>query len=410
MARRIARLASLAPLLAAMSPLVVAVLLVAPQAPAGPPGPWVFIPPPGATTTTATTGTTVAPTGTTTTTAKPTTSSSATPTATKDDGMDRARKATVVLERSKKPVALGVFLSEKGYVLTARSPIVNGTGDIEVRFPESNVVTKAKVIHEDVEWDLALLALQSTKGVEGAKASDTDPLSTSVTFSTFVLLKTGKVQAQPTSVLGKRDFLSPEGDTLKDALSIDTKSLAIGTPLVDSNGGVVAMVGRACAPGSPKATVAGKGVCMPQLFGAPLSIVKRFLKAAPTNAKPFTSYLGVAGTPDALGVKVTEVKAGSPAATAGLKVNDDTIVAVDSAVVRTMEELHDKINAHSPGDVVTLLVARAGTMREVKATLKSADGPDIAAPPSIKIPPIATTPLPGLPPMPTIVIKPMPKK
>jgi S1-C subfamily serine protease len=406
MARRIVRLASL---VLGASPLVLATLLVAPQAPAGPPGPWVFIPPPGsATTTTPTPTTTATGTGIATGTAKPAGSGTATPT--KDDGMDRARKATVVLERSKKPVALGVFLSEKAYVLTARSPIVNGTGDIEVRFPESNVVTKAKVIHEDVEWDLALLALQSTKGVEGAKASDTDPLSTSVTFSTFVLLKTGKVQAQPTQVLGKRDFLSPDGDTLKDALSLDTKSLAIGTPLVDQNGGVVAMVGRACAPGSPKATVAGKGVCMPQLFGAPLAIVKKFLKGAPANAKPFTSYLGVAGTPDALGVKVTEVKAGSPAAAAGLKVNDDTIVAVDSAVVRTMEELHEKIDKHAPGDVVTLLVARAGTMREVKATLKSTEGPDTAGPPSIKLPPIGTTPLPGLPPMPTIVIKPQPKK
>ena len=211
-------------------------------------------------------------------------------------------------------------------------------------------------------------------------------------------------------MLGKRDFLSPDGDTLKDAISLDTKSLAIGTPLVDQNGGVVAMVARACAPGSPKATVAGKGICMPQLFGAPLPVVKKFLKSAPNNAKPFTSYLGVAGTPDALGVKVTEVKAGSPAAAGGLKVNDDTIVAVDSAVVRTMEELHEKIDKHAPGDVVTLLVARAGTMRDVKVTLKSSEGPDTAGPPSIKIPPIATTPLPGLPPMPTIVIKPMPKK
>ncbi|MEO7095663.1 MAG: hypothetical protein ABI175_20565, partial [Polyangiales bacterium] len=58
------------------------------------------------------------------------------------------------------------------------------------------------------------------------------------------------------------------------------------------------------------------------------------------------------------------------------------------------------------------LVARAGTMREVKATLKSTEGPDTAAPPSIKIPPIGTTPLglPPMPPMPTIVIKPPPPK
>jgi S1-C subfamily serine protease len=408
MPRRLIRAASLA---LVGSPLMIAALLVAPQAPAGPPGPWVFIPAPGSTAATGTV-TTATATPTATLTGKPTaTASGSATTATKDDGMERARKATVVIQRGKKPIALGILLSEKNFILTARSPLVAaGTGDLEVILPDSNTLTKAKLVHEDVEWDLALVVPQTTKGLEGAKPSDTDPLSTSVTFSTFVLLKTGKVQAQPTQVLGKRDFLSPEGETLKDALSIETKSLAIGTALVDGNGGVVAMVSRACAPGSPKVAVGGKGVCMPQLFGAPLAIVKKFLKSAPQNVKPFNAFLGVGGTADPLGVKVTDIKPGSPAAVAGLKANEDVIVAFDSAIVRTIDDLHEKVSKKAPGDVVTMLVAKAGVVREVKVTLKGADEAEPGSPTTgTKLPPLATTPLP-FPPMPTIVIKPTPKK
>ncbi len=399
------RWARLTPLVFGISPLVAAIL-VAGNAPAGPPGPWVFIPPPGSSTTTATTTTAATTVGTGT--AKPV----GTTTASKDDGMEKARKATVVIQRNKKPVALGVLLSERNFILTARSPLVTGaTGDLEIVFPESNTTTKAKMVHEDVEWDLALIVAQTTKGTDGVKSAETDPLSTSITFSTFVLLKTGKVQAQATQVLGKRDFLSPEGETLKDALSLDTKSLAIGTPLVDAGGGVVAMVARACAPGSPKATIAGKGVCLPQLFGVPLPIVRKFLKSAPANVQPFTPYIGLAGVADPLGVKVTTVTAGSPAAAAGIKPNDDVVMTVDNAVVRNNDELHEKINKHAPGDVITLLVAKAGVVREVKVTLKTSEEPEPGGPPSAKtpLPPSATTPL-GLPPMPTIVIKPQPKK
>ena len=385
----------------AASPLaLVALLVFAPDASAGPPGPWVFIPPPGSSTgavpgSGASNNTTTVP--------KPFGPTASSKDAPKEDGMEVVRKATVVLERGKKAIALGVLLADRSFILTARSAVLSAPGDVDVRFPDSNTTTKAKLVHEDAAWDLALLVPQTAKGEEGARASDTDPLSTSVSFSSFVLLKTGKLQAQPANLLGRRDYLSPDGDTLKDALSIDNKALAIGTPIVDGNGGVVAIVGRACAPGSPKATIAGKGICMPQLFGTPLAQLKKFLKSAPLNPRPFAAILGISGAPDPLGVRVTDVRAGSAAAAAGLRASDDVVISVDGQVVRTIDELHEKIAKHSPGDVVTLLVARAGGIREAKVPLKDDDSVK-----SSSLPPTAYTPLPPLPPLPNIVIKPVP--
>jgi S1-C subfamily serine protease len=381
-------------LLAMTSPLVLGALLVARDAPAGPPGPWVWIPPPG--TTASTPGSTAA------------TSASASASAGKaEDGLVRTSRAIVVIERDKKPIALGVLLNERSVVLTARSPIVaSTTGELEIRYPDIGAV-KAKLVHEDANWDLAIVVPQSTKGVPGANASTADPLAPSATFHTFVLLKTGKTQPQATPVLGKRDYLSPEGQTLKDALTLDpTKAIAIGGPLVDANGGVVAVVTRACAPGAAPAAGA-KSTCVPTLFGVPLSQVRAFLKSAPASARAPSAWLGVVGLSEALGVRIVAVDAGSPAATAGLKAGDaasaDTIMAVDGELTRTADALNDAIRHHSPGDVVTLLVANGGKIRDVKVTLKGTDDAS-STPPTPKptsttttSPSVITLPLPPLP-------------
>lgn len=360
-----------------------AVLLGASPSPAGPPGPWVFIPPPGASSSTAKK-------------AAPSGSVSAAPTV---EGMERARLATVVLERNKKPIGLGVLLSEKSVVITARSPIAlgGGTGDLEIRFPESNATTKVKLHHEDAAWDLALLVPYSSKWSEGAKPSDLDPLSSTMTFSTFVLLKTGKVQPQATAILGKRDYLSPDGDVLKDALSLDTKNVAIGTPLVDPQGGVIGVVGRACAPGTGKTGAPKEVACTPALFGAPIAQIRKFLKTAPPIKAPST-YLGVTGLTDKLGVRVIAVAEGSPAALAGIKANEDAIVAVDGTVTKSAEDLAEQIKKRAPGDETKLTVMRGTQLREVKVVLKSSEEP----PPAPSKPaPLSSIilPLPPLPPV-----------
>ncbi|MGZ3420003.1 MAG: PDZ domain-containing protein [Polyangiales bacterium] len=384
----------------ALAPMAAALLLARP-APAGPPGPWVFIPPPGGS---APAKPKPAPSGKGSVAPLPSVLGPGVIAPPGPEGMERARIATVVIERGKKPIALGILLSEKNVILTARSPIVlgGGTEGLEVRFPESNQTTKVKLHHEDEPWDLALLVPYSAKGTVGANASDSDPTSPSATFSTFVLLKNGKVQPQSTAILGRRDYLSPDGETLKDALSIDPKNVAIGTPLVDANGGVVGLVGRACAPGTGKA--GAKSTCSPALFSATIKQIRQFLKTSPPIKAP-TPWLGVVGLTDKVGVRVIQVQEGSPAATAGLKGGDaasaDYVLAVDGVLVKTSEELSEQVKKHAPGDDVKLLCARAGIVREVKVTLKDAEGESSSGKaPSSPVPiPSILVPLPPLPPV-----------
>jgi putative serine protease PepD len=85
----------------------------------------------------------------------------------------------------------------------------------------------------------------------------------------------------------------------------------------------------------------------------------------------------------AKGVAVSTVEGGSSAAKAGLKAGKghktlgnveyptggDTIVKVDGETVTSAEALRGAIDAHAPGDAVTLTVVRNGKTRTVHATL-----------------------------------------
>jgi S1-C subfamily serine protease len=68
---------------------------------------------------------------------------------------------------------------------------------------------------------------------------------------------------------------------------------------------------------------------------------------------------------------VLNVEPGSAAAAAGIR-EQDIVIAVDGKPVGSSDELVVAIDAHDPGDKVTVEVVRGGGSREVKATLDKA--------------------------------------
>jgi aminopeptidase YwaD len=73
-------------------------------------------------------------------------------------------------------------------------------------------------------------------------------------------------------------------------------------------------------------------------------------------------------TADVPGVKLAGVTAGSPADKAGVHAGD-IIVEFGGKPVKDIYEYTDAIGAHMPGDVVTVVVLRAGTRLALTATL-----------------------------------------
>ena len=68
------------------------------------------------------------------------------------------------------------------------------------------------------------------------------------------------------------------------------------------------------------------------------------------------------------GAEVQQVTSGSPAASAGLKVND-VITAYNGQPVHTSDDLINDVQGGNVNDQVTLTVQRSGSTSQVKVTL-----------------------------------------
>ena len=102
--------------------------------------------------------------------------------------------------------------------------------------------------------------------------------------------------------------------------------------------------------------------------------------SAPTVPPAGGAYMGVSVVkpPSGAGALIQDAVPSGPAARAGLEGvastgpgGGDTVLAVETARIRTPDDLIKAVATHQPGDVVTLLVERAGQRFNVDVTLES---------------------------------------
>jgi serine protease Do len=301
-------------------------------------------------------------------------------------------RGVVGLERNGVPMAIGTVLSGDGRVLTALSGLAGGDG-ADVRYSDGTLV-HAKVGRSDRASDLALLVPASLKWTEGLSASDADPAGQELR----AMLPAHGTHLGPAvaAVKGQVDAHARDGAALLRMLDVDLKGAPVaGAPLLDSTGGVVGVLVRACkgaasgpqtVPAEPTGTwypaatpVApiAQAACKSVVLGAPVSTIRSFLTlaASPAPAAP-APWLGIRGEPErggsVHGVRVVAVAPSSPAEKAALKPATDIIVAVDGHSIDTPEKLADLIGKHAPGDSVKLLVFTGEQFRDVSVALRVA--------------------------------------
>lgn len=102
---------------------------------------------------------------------------------------------------------------------------------------------------------------------------------------------------------------------------------------------------------------------------------------SPTPGTSRGGFLGVAvsRSTDPAGVRVVSVVPDSPAASAGLKV-DDVITKLDGDTVTAPNQLATRIGAHRTGDQVTVTYVRAGSAATARVTLKLRNAFDLPTP------------------------------
>ena len=102
----------------------------------------------------------------------------------------------------------------------------------------------------------------------------------------------------------------------------------------------------------------------------PLTFVDAPRPQATSGGSGYGAYLGtipdMTGSPG--GVRITGVRAGSPAEQAGLKAGD-VITAIGPKVVANLYDMTDALRSHQAGDTVVIVVKRGGVAQQVTAVL-----------------------------------------
>ena len=286
-------------------------------------------------------------------------------------------------EYTQRGLGSGVIISEEGYILT-NNHVIDNTDEIKVRLFSGDEVT-AELVGTDPETDIAVLKVD-VDNIPTVKMGDSDnakvgsfvlaigsPLSENLahTVSFGIVSARGRVLNNHTAY----------GDYIQTDAAINPGNS--GGALIDMNG---ELVGINSAIASRSGGNDGIG------FAIPVNLAKRIMEDLIENGSVSRGYLGMytAGEVDqtmALGLGLDNVKGGiivgrleegGPADEAGL-LEEDIIVSLNGAELRSWDAFRTKIANLRPGDTVELGVIRDGNEVKIAVTLGERPGTEIVS-------------------------------
>jgi S1-C subfamily serine protease len=289
---------------------------------------------------------------------------------------------------SQRALGSGFVIDKDGHVVT-NYHVVQGADTIDVSFSNQETVS-AKVVGTDPSTDLALLHVDvDAKALTPLVLANSDAVQVgdpvAAIGNPFGLERT--VTAGIVSAL-QRQVSAPNDYTIDHVIQTDAPINAgnSGGPLIDAQGRVIGV-------NSQIETASGGGGNVGIGFAVPSNTVKSVIAQLLANGKVDRAFLGVTlqdvdanvaqvlRLPATKGVLVASVRAGSPAAKAGIvggttqvvvagqsyDLGGDMIVAVDGKTVTSVDELRDLITAHKPGDTVQITVVDKDGKRTTKS-------------------------------------------
>ena len=277
----------------------------------------------------------------------------------------------------------GVIIDKRGYVLT-NFHVIRGADSVTVKLP-SKQEFQGRIVGTDAKTDLAIVRFQPEGDLRVAALGDSDTLRVGEwaiaignPFGLDQTVTVGVVSATGRSEVGIATY---ENFIQTDA-SINPGNS--GGPLVNLRGEVI---------GINTAIVAtGQGIG----FAIPANMVKRVISQLIDRGKVTRGWIGVSlqplttelaqalGLDNTRGAIVARVYPGSPAETAGLQPND-VIVKFGATPVDDYHHLQRLSSDAEPGTSVPLDVIRKRDHKTL--TLKIAESPDSAPPPTPPTPP-----------------------
>jgi putative serine protease PepD len=257
----------------------------------------------------------------------------------------------------------GFVYDTRGDVITNQH-VVSGATSVRVKFWNGSTYD-AKVIGSDASTDLAVIRVDAPSAVLTPLAlGDSSKLvvgdgvvAIGSPFGLEETVTTGIVSAL------HRQMQAPNGFAIDDSIQTDA---AInhgnsGGPLLDLHGKVIGVNAQIESDSGGNDGVG---------FAIPSATVKTVVAQLAAGKTIEHAYLGVALSAASSGARVAEVRSGTPADRAGLKVGD-VITGVDGDAVRSTDALRSAIDAKRPGDDISVTYRRKGAEHTVRVTLGS---------------------------------------
>ncbi len=276
----------------------------------------------------------------------------------------------------------GVVVDSKGHVVT-NNHVVDGIasgGTLKVTLSDGRIYD-ATVAGTDPSTDLAVVTIKNPPSdLTVAQFGDSDkvavgdpvmavgnPLGLSNTVTKGIVSAVNR----PVTPQDPNNPASSANQPVTNAIQIDAAVNPgnSGGALFDAQGQVIGITSSIATTSSSSGSI-GLG------FAIPVNLVKNIAQQLIDHGSAQHAYLGVSltsatATADGvtrLGAQVKEVTAGSPAAAAGLQVND-VIVAINGQPVGSSDALAAYVRAMASGDKASLILVRGGKSLTVDVTL-----------------------------------------
>jgi S1-C subfamily serine protease len=272
----------------------------------------------------------------------------------------------------------GVIITTDGEILT-NAHVVNGASSIRVRVAGETEPREVNLLAMDVGNDLALLRMEGD-GFEAATFADPDSvrLGDEVIAIGFALGLDGDPSVTLGIVSALDRTIGTDGAFLDGLIQTDAaiSSGNSGGALVNAAGEVVG-INTAVARGSSTTAATNVGFAISVREALP---VIDALRAQANGTERAEAYLGVGladRTDGGQGAIVTSVDEGTPAADAGVQI-DDLVVAVDGATIDGSTGLIAAIRDLEPGTSIELTIVRDGEEQnfDITLTVRPSDIPD----------------------------------
>jgi putative serine protease PepD len=295
----------------------------------------------------------------------------------------RASKAVVEISATGSGLGSQSGAQGSGFVydgdgnIVTNQHVVTGASSISVSF-WNGAERAATVVGTDPSTDLAVLHVQAQRSLleplRLARSSAVRVGDPVLAFGSPFGLE-GTVTSGIVSAL-HRQMTAPNTYTITDTIQTDA---AInhgnsGGPLVDRRGRVIGVNAQI---ESESGGSDGVG------FAIPSNTVRSIVDQLIASGKVEHAFLGIRMAQTPAGVAVTEVLPGTPADHADLKAatgstlvdgqrqptGGDVVVELDGEKVTSAIALQSAVDAHRPGDEVSLVVVRDGSRRTIEVTL-----------------------------------------